>query len=106
MDNNRLETKKKAVDTRPSIKPLEILTMFALLTAPEISQATPAQRFMVEVASNALDHEGIPLDVKTIDVVVTEHSKKAIASLIAGADWLKGYSLVNYWSPEDGCPEF
>ncbi len=81
--------------------------MLELLTATEtFTQATKAHRFMVEVASNEVDFEGVPVDFKVIDVVVTKPSKQAIKSLISAADWLQGYSLVRFWIPEDGCTEF
>ncbi len=80
--------------------------MFGLLTAPEIPQATSAHRFMVEMAINALDHKSISLDVKSVDVGVSEPSNEAITRAIAGVQWLKGYSLVSYWLPENGCTEY
>jgi len=80
--------------------------MIALLTSPDITQATPAHRFMVEVASNELDHEGIPLDIRTVDLLLSAPTREAISVAIAEAQWLKGYSLMSYWLPEDGCSEF
>jgi hypothetical protein len=81
--------------------------MLELLTVPEtLAQLTQTHRFMAEVASNKVDFEGVPVDFKTIDVVVMSPTKQAIELLIAAADWLKGYSLVSFWTPEDGCTEF
>lgn len=85
--------------------------MLDLLTAPEtLAQPTLAHRFLVELASDKteLDCEGVPVpkEFKTIDVVVLEPTEQAIKTLIAAADWLKGYSLVSFWTPEDGCTEF
>jgi len=90
----------------PVNNPLEILAMFALLTAPEIPQATSAQHFMVEVASNAHDHEGVSLDVRTVDLLVSVPTREAITLAIADVQWLKGYSLVEYWLLESACLEF
>ncbi len=56
---------------------------------------------MVEVASDELDFDGIPLDFETLDVVVGEPTKQAIELLIDTKPWLKGYTVVNYWQPED-----
>ncbi len=80
--------------------------MFTLLKAPDITQATPAHRFMVEVASNELDYEGIPLDIRTVDLLLSVPTREAISVAIAEAQWLKGYSLMSYWLPEVGGCEF
>jgi len=73
---------------------LKDIPMIALLTAKEtLTQPEQAHRYMVELASNELDCEGVPVDVRLLDVCVTVPSKKAIELLIASADWLKGYSL-------------
>lgn len=78
--------------------------MLELLTAPEaLAQSTLAHRFLVELASIELDFEGVPVDVKTIDVVVTNPNEAAIQLLIATTDWLKGYSLKSFWQPESDC---
>lgn len=81
--------------------------MLQLLSAPETLTA-PAQshRFMADVASNQLDFEGVPVDVQTIDVLVIDPSEAAIKLLIASTKWLKGYSLIKFWEPEDGCDCF
>ncbi len=83
--------------------------MFQLLTAPEtLAQPTLAHRFMVELASDELelDRDGIPVpvDYKMVDLVVTEPTKTAIQTLIAATSWLKGYTMVSHWIPEDNCP--
>ncbi len=81
--------------------------MIALLTAREtLAQSTPAHRFMVEVASDNLDLEGVPIDCQIIDVCIAAPSREAIELLVAATDWLKGYSLKSFWQPEDGCTEF
>jgi hypothetical protein len=81
--------------------------MFALLLkAPEITPDASAHHFRVEVASNTHDHEGIPLDVRTVDLLVSAPTRETIALAIADMQWLKGYSLMNYWIGEDGAPEF
>ena len=84
--------------------------MFELLTAPEaLAQPTIAHRYMVELASLELELDflgvPVPVDYQTVDVVVTEPTKTAIQTLIAAADWLKGYTMVSYWIPDD-CAEF
>lgn len=84
--------------------------MFELLTAPEtLAQPTIAHRYMVELASNELelDRDGIPVpvDYKTVDVVVTEPTEQAIKTLIAATSWLAGYTMVSHWVPDD-CAEF
>lgn len=79
-----------------------------LLTAPSaISTKAPTYRYLVELASKEteLDRDGfeVPSRYKTIDVVVTENSREAIAQLIAAAGWLQGWELAFFWvgEPED-----
>ena len=79
--------------------------MIALLTAPEIIQATSTHRYMIEVISNELDHEGVSLDVRTVNLLVSAPTREAIALAIADVQWLKGYSLVDYWLLESACLE-
>jgi hypothetical protein len=50
--------------------------------------------------------EGISLNVRTVDLLVSAPTREAIARAIADVQWLKGYSLVDYWLPESGCLEF
>lgn len=71
-----------------------------LLTAPEaLAQPTQAKRYMVELASSTLDFEGVTVNVKTIDVCVTEEA--AIATVLQAAGHLHGYSIKTYWVPTD-----
>lgn len=82
--------------------------MITLLSAPEtLTSPASAHRFMVELASNelVLDAQGVPVpkDYIKIDVVLLEPTEQAIKTLIAATSWLKGYTMVNHWVPEDGC---
>ncbi|WP_250121245.1 hypothetical protein [Chroococcidiopsis sp. CCMEE 29] len=58
-------------------------------------------RYCVELASNQLDHEGVPESVQILDVVVLEPTEEAIKSVIAAVDWLSSYTIVSYWVPQD-----
>lgn len=70
------------------------------LTDPHIyGSETPGYRFFVELASNKLDHEGVPEYFQVIDVVVTEASYEAIKSLVATTGWLVDWGIVSYWTP-------
>ena len=75
------------------------------LTAPSAQKTERTFRYFCELASNELelDRDGIPVpvDYKTVDLVVTEPTEQAIKTLIAAADWLKGYTMVSHWVPED-----
>ncbi|MGL5795666.1 MAG: hypothetical protein ACRC06_14955 [Waterburya sp.] len=76
-----------------------------LLTAPEaVETKSVTYRYFVELASieSYIDGEGfdVPVAYRTIDVVVLEPSREAIALLIASCDWLKGYQMVSHWTPE------
>lgn len=77
------------------------------LTAPEaISTSAQTYRYIVELASNNCDWEGVPTDWKKIDVVVMEPTRDAIALVIAAAGWLKDWGIADYWQPIDceDCP--
>lgn len=65
---------------------------------------TDSYRFFAELASCELDPEGIPEYFRTIDVVVAEPTQEAIEKEITSRPWLKGYSLISYWTVDDGCP--
>ncbi len=80
--------------------------MFQLLSAPEtLNQPSLAHRFMVELASDELelDSNGIPVpvDYRTIDVVVIEPTLAAITALLQAAGHLDGWGIVSHWVPED-----
>lgn len=67
----------------------------------------PVYRYMAEVASDTCDEEGIPIEFRTIDVVVTEPGEEAVKQLIAATSWLKDFTLVHCWEPwtETGIPD-
>ncbi|MDZ4879101.1 MAG: hypothetical protein CLLPBCKN_008539 [Chroococcidiopsis cubana SAG 39.79] len=71
----------------------------AYLTAPDAVGAKQWYRYYVDLASEERDYQGVPEFTRTIDVVVTQPSKEAIASLVAACSWLKGYSVVSYNEP-------
>ena len=83
--------------------------MTSYLTAPQAEKTQRTCRYMCQLVSNELelDCNGIPVpkDVKTIELVATEPTLAAIASLIAAVGWLSGYRLVAHWIPSD-CTEF
>jgi hypothetical protein len=69
------------------------------LTAPDAIGAKQSYRYYVELASEQRDFEGVPEFTRTIDVVVTQPTYDAIASLVAACSWLKGYEVVSYNEP-------
>ncbi|MDV2997874.1 MAG: hypothetical protein N4J56_007579 [Chroococcidiopsis sp. SAG 2025] len=71
----------------------------AYLTAADAIGANQCYRYYVDLASEERDYQGVPEYTRTIDVVVTQPSKEAIAQLIAACSWLKGYSVVSYNKP-------
>jgi len=70
------------------------------------TNATPvdSHRFYAELASSQLDYDGSPEYFRIIDIQVAEPTQQAIEREIAACDWLKGYTLINYWRPQDNCP--
>lgn len=78
--------------------------MTYLLTASTKDRSQRTYRYFVELASNKLDYEGVPDHYQIIDVVVTEPTTEAIATLIAATGWLEGYTVVSHWTPADECP--
>jgi len=77
------------------------------LTASEAKTTKQhAYRYLVELASNQLDHKGVPVSYHTVDVVVLENTLKAIKAVITAAGWLSNYTVMAYWLPEDDCKEF
>ena len=83
--------------------------MTQLLTASlVIEQKKTYHCFYIEPASDEqeLDAWGIPVpvDFKTIDTVVAEPTREAICALIADYEWLKGYSIVDYYQPDSDYP--
>lgn len=83
--------------------------MTAYLTAPKAAKTQRTYRYMCLLASNELelDRNGIPVPkhFQNVDMVITEPTLAAIASLIAAVGWLSGYTLVAHWIPSD-CAEF
>jgi len=72
------------------------------LTAPEAHSTNQrTYRYFVELASDELDFEGVPERFKIVDVVVTEPTEAAIKTLVAATHWLKGYTMVSHWIPDD-----
>ena len=60
------------------------------LTAKEaLTTKQRTYRYLVELASNQLDREGVPERFVSVDVVVLEPTKAAIETLIAAAGWLE-----------------
>ena len=76
------------------------------LTASE-AKTTKQQtyRYLVELASNQLDYDGVPESHQIVDVVVLENKLEAIKAVIAAANWLSDYTIVAHWLPSD-CAEF
>lgn len=66
------------------------------ITAPEAVGAKQSYRYYVELASEQRDWEGVPEFTRTIDVVVTQPTLEAIASIVAACSRLKGYEVVSY----------
>ncbi len=75
------------------------------LTASDPTQSG-SYRYFAELASTELDYDGVPEYFRIVDVQVSEPTQTAIEHEIAARDWLKGYTLINYWQPEDcsNCP--
>jgi hypothetical protein len=69
------------------------------LTAPDAIGAKQWYRYYVDLASEERDCEGVPEFTRTIDVVVTQPTIEAIASIVAACSWLKGYEIVSYNEP-------
>jgi len=74
-----------------------------VLTAPEVfSKKLVGYRFWVELAAKKhelQDNRAVPISTQTIDIVVTQPTEDAIASLVAACSWLKGYEVVSYNEP-------
>lgn len=79
------------------------------LTDAEICPGSPnSYRFFVELASNEVEldayDEPVPVAFKTLDVLVVEPTIEAIRRVIANQNWLKDFSIVDYWQPDPDCP--
>lgn len=68
------------------------------LTAPAAQKTKLTYRYFAELASNKLDYEGLAEHYQVINVVMLEPTEEAVKTLIAAAGWLKGYTLVSFWS--------
>lgn len=81
--------------------------MAQFLTSNEAT-ASNEHRFYVELSSKELELDSqeipVPKDFKLIDLVVAEPTEQAIRAAIAATNWLKGYSIVSWWKPEDESP--
>lgn len=77
--------------------------IYPMLTAPEVKeQKLTGHRYLVELVSKQVElHEdrAVPVSTRTIDVVVTQPTLDAIASLVAACSWLKGYEVISYNEP-------
>lgn len=77
--------------------------IYPMLTAPEVKERKlTGHRYLVELVSRKYELQedrAVPVSTRTIDVVVTQPTSDAIASLIAACSWLKGYSIVSYDEP-------
>jgi|GEM_PF-2261391 len=76
-----------------------------VITEPAAQLSLVRHRYLVEMVSDAVDEEGIPLEVKTVDVLVSQPGKEAIAPLLSATDWLKGFTMVDFLRLSD-CTEF
>ena len=73
------------------------------ITVPEAEKTkSPTYRYFCELASEELDHEGVPESHRLVDVVVLENTENAIKTVVAATDWLSGYTIVAHWFPDDG----
>lgn len=71
------------------------------IKAPEAQKTkSPTYRYFCELASDELDHEGVPESHFIVDVVVLENKLAAIVAVVEAADWLSGY-MMGYWLPSD-----
>ncbi|OWY63875.1 hypothetical protein B7486_50500 [cyanobacterium TDX16] len=74
-----------------------------LVTCPQIYEhKLVGHRYLVELVSKQVElqeERAVPASTRTIDLVVTEPSKEAIASRVAACSWLKGYEIVSYKEP-------
>lgn len=76
------------------------------ITAPEaIAAKQRTYLYLVESASNQLDHDGVPKSHRIVDVVVLENTLEAIKAAIAAAGCSSDYTIVAHWIPSD-CAEF
>lgn len=62
-------------------------------------------RYSVELASDALDQDGVPDEFRVVSVAVTEPTQAAITQLLNATGQLDGFTVVDFWSP-DGDIEF
>lgn len=64
-------------------------------------------RYYVQLISKqheTQDNRLVPTRYEVVDAVVVEPTRESIEALIAATDWLKGYSIIDFWPPEDNCP--
>jgi hypothetical protein len=65
-------------------------------------------RYFVHLVSDEMERDWhgylVPSDEKVIDVVVAEPGIDAVVGLLVQQDWLNGYTVCDFWQPEDECP--
>lgn len=76
------------------------------LTTKDCTSRDHTYRYIVQLASQEVDFEGVPERTQLIDVVVKEPTSEAIALLLEAAGYLKDWQIASYWQPTDGCTEF
>ncbi len=77
----------------------------AYLTDPQVHQVAQGYRYMVKLFTKAVDYWGVPSDVSTLDVVVTDPTEAAVTELVRLFGWLTDWTIAAIWEPED-CSEF
>ena len=76
------------------------------LTSPEVVNATSTYRFIVELHSIQLDHEGIPVDYALLDILICDSTEQAIRDFLQSKGYTerKGWQLLDYWMPYPNAP--
>lgn len=74
----------------------------AAINATAAIEGIKTYRYFAELASNTMDHEGIPMGFKVVDVMVCEPSEAAILELLGEKGWLKHWILIDFWQEENG----
>lgn len=71
-----------------------------LLTDESVYDTGAGYRYCVQLVSRELDFEGVPMDAKIVDVLVTAPDPDLVRSAIAGAGWLSGWMITDAWQPK------
>jgi len=74
------------------------------LTDSQLEATRPSYRFFVELASNALDFEGVPERYLLVDVVVALPCEAAARQLLDDRGWLAEWGIVSVWIPQEEAP--